>query len=88
MDEGFDAVFIGSGDRENACEDGVITDDNGTITGYEHNRVYMIKDVHSSETLTDFDVTTGNDVDLVNITVETNPKPNLKSPPIADEPDP
>ncbi|MDM8556260.1 PilC/PilY family type IV pilus protein [Desulfococcaceae bacterium HSG7] len=88
LDEGFDAVFIGSGDRENSCDDGVIRDDNGTITGYEYNRVYMIKDVHSSKTLTDFDVTTGNDVDLVNITIETNPAPNLKSPPIGDEPDP
>lgn len=82
FDIGFDVIFIGSGDRENACDDGAVLDANGDPTGdYNLNRVYVIKDVHTSKTITDYDVTTGADVDLVDITDETATKPTLTSPP-------
>jgi Tfp pilus tip-associated adhesin PilY1 len=45
LEHGYDLVFIGSGDREDACD---------TTTGAD--RIYCIKDTHGSTTLTEADL--------------------------------
>jgi type IV pilus assembly protein PilY1 len=61
LEKGFDLVFIGSGDRNNACSTG------------SSDRIYVIKDVHTDVTLSDADLT---DVTVTTVTPPTFPDDN------------
>jgi len=70
LEKGYDLVLIGTGDRENACSypgDGTDTRDPADTNSSE--RIYVVKDYHSSDTWTESD--------LVDVTDETDPVPDL-----------
>jgi type IV pilus assembly protein PilY1 len=58
LEKGYDLVFMGTGDRENACD-----------TTVDADRIYAIKDVHGTTTLSE--------ADLVDVTNPAAAVPNL-----------
>ena len=67
-----DLVFIGSGDREDACSyPGDGTDTRDPIAHNTAERICVVKDFHSSDTWTE--------ADLVDVTDPTDPVPDLNS---------
>jgi type IV pilus assembly protein PilY1 len=72
LERGYDLVFTGTGDREAACSyPGDGTDARDPLANNTAERIYVVKDFHSSDTWLE--------ADLVDVTDPTDPVPDLNS---------